>query len=98
MASDLNPRLLSFYRAVSRAAGGIVLAVGLLALAGWLFNIPTLTSLLPGMATMKVNTALGFILCGISLWLLNHEQTKNPIRLLPAACAGIVLLIAMLTL
>jgi PAS domain S-box-containing protein len=98
MASELNSRLLSFYRAVSRAAGGIVLAVGLLALAGWLLDIPTLTSLLPGMATMKANTALGFILSGISLWSLNHGQTKNPIRLLPTGCAGIVLLIAVLTL
>lgn len=98
MASPLNSRLLSFLRDASQAAGGIVLAVGFLVLAGWLLHIPALKSILPGFATMKANTALGFSLCGISLWMLHHEQTKKPIRLLANTCVTIVLLIAVLTL
>ncbi|HXQ36230.1 MAG TPA: PAS domain S-box protein, partial [Anaerolineales bacterium] len=97
MASQLNSRHLSSFRNVSRVASGVVLAVGLLVLVGWLFDIPVLTSILPGRATMKPNTALGFILCGISLWSLNQDQTKKPIRLLANACATIVLLTGALT-
>jgi len=98
MASQLNSRLLSSYRNVSRAAGGFVLAVGFLVLVGGQFDIPALKSMLPGLATMKANTALGFILCGISLWALNHKQTRKPIRFIANACAAIVVLIAVLTL
>lgn len=74
------------------------MAVGLLALAGWLFDIPTLTSIVPGMTTIKANTALGFILCGISLGSHHYVQSKNPIRVVAIACAAVVLLMAVLTL
>ncbi len=98
MASQLNSRLLSSYRNGSRAAGGVVLAVGFLVLVGWQFDIPALKSGLSGLATMKANIALGFILCGISLWSLNYTPTKKPIRIIANACAAIVVLIAALTL
>ncbi|MCI0610646.1 MAG: PAS domain S-box protein [Anaerolineae bacterium] len=94
----MNSHLLSFYRSTSRVASGVVLTVGFLVLAGWLFDIPAFTSILPGLATIKANTALAFILCGISLRALNHKQTKKPIRLFATACAAVVLLIGVLTL
>jgi PAS domain S-box-containing protein len=83
---------------VPRIASIVVFLVGCIVLAGWQFGLPALTSLLPGSATMKANSALGFILCAISLWLLAFEQTKGQARLLANACAIIVLLIAILTL
>jgi len=67
-------------------------------LAGWQLGLPALTSILPGMATMKANSALAFILCAISLWSLQNRQTKRQARLLANACAAVVLLIAVLTL
>ena len=98
MAFELNPRLISFYHIMSRASGGTVLTVGLLVLAGWLWDVPILTSLLPGMATMKANSALGFILSGITLWVHHDRQVSKPGQLLANVCAVMVMLIGGLTL
>src|SRR6188474_2249666 len=83
---------------VPRIASMVVFVVGCIVLIGWQLDLPALTSILPGMATMKANSALAFILCAISLWLLQNRQTKRPARLLANACAAVVLLIAVLTL
>jgi PAS domain S-box-containing protein len=95
---NLNSRLLSFYRSASRAAGGIVFAVGFLVLAGWLFDIPALKSIFPGFATMKANTALAFMLAGSSLWLASTRGENQRIDLLAKACATVTMLIGLLTL
>lgn len=84
MASPLNPRLLSTYRTVSRVASGVVLAVGFLVSVGWLFDILTLKSILPGLATMKANTAIAFILVGASLWLRVNEKSNRQLGILCA--------------
>ncbi len=41
--------------------------IGLAVLAGWHFDIAVLRSIMPGWSTMKVNTAIGFVLCGSGL-------------------------------
>src|SRR5271170_1941423 len=48
-------------------AGFAVLLAGLV-MYGWAFHIEGLKSVLPGLVTMKANTALGIALSGISLW------------------------------
>lgn len=48
----------------------MAVTVSVLALVGWGFKIPVLVSVVPGLATMKVNTALSFILCGFALGVL----------------------------
>ena len=83
---------------VPRIASIVVFVVGCIVLGGWLLGVPALTSILPGMATMKANSALAFILCAIALWSLQNRQTKQQARLLANACAAVVLLIAVLTL
>src|SRR4030095_16234395 len=95
---NLNSRLLSFSRRASRAAGGLVFAVGFLVLVGWLFNIPALKSIFPGFATMKANTALAFMLAGSSLWLASTRGENQRIDLLAKACATVTMLIGLLTL
>jgi len=44
---------------------------------GWMFNIPQLTAVIAGYATMKPVTALCFMLCGASLWLQVRSSTAS---------------------
>lgn len=53
----------------SRAAALVVAAVGVSVLIGWIFDLPALKSVIPGLATMKVNAACAFLVAGTSLWL-----------------------------
>jgi hypothetical protein len=48
------------YRTASHAFSLTAMSLASLALAGWSFEIPALTSLVPGFADMKVTTAFGF--------------------------------------
>ena len=71
---------------VALLAGWIGIAVslaGLAVLVGWLFDVATLKSLVPGLATMKPNTALGFLLGGAGLWLSAAHPRGAP-RVAPA--------------
>jgi hypothetical protein len=51
-------------------AGIFAIASGIIVIAGWVFHIEILKSVFPGLATMKFNTALCFILAGAALILL----------------------------
>src|SRR5450432_117108 len=84
-------------------AGPIAMTVGSLALVGWLLGIGTLTSVLPGFATMKPNTAFCFVLAGFALWLLRVRRAQsdqfNPKHLRWAQfCAALVSLVGLLIL
>lgn len=46
---------------------------GIIVIIGWLFNIQSFKSIFPHLETMKFNTAINFILIGISLFLLTYE-------------------------
>ncbi|MBL0882550.1 MAG: PAS domain-containing sensor histidine kinase [Chitinophagaceae bacterium] len=47
---------------------GVIVVLGFIVLAGWLLKIPLLTSIIPAYATMKVNTAILFILSSLELY------------------------------
>lgn len=53
----------------------LVGAVGVVVLFGWIFGIAAVTTLAPGLASMKVNTACGFLAAGMALWL---SSTPRP--------------------
>ncbi|MBW4438657.1 MAG: PAS domain S-box protein [Pleurocapsa minor GSE-CHR-MK-17-07R] len=73
---------------LSKLAGALVIAIGALALAGWIFGIDVLASLQPGLVTMKINTALCFILAGTGLICLRTRPRVTQVT------AAIVLVIA----
>src|SRR5262245_36295903 len=59
---------------VTPIAAAIAIAGGLLVIAGWAFDINLLTQPIPAASSMKVGTAVAFILIGASLWL--HAKTR----------------------
>ena len=77
---SLDPRRVAGMRALSRALLRVVLLIGGLALAGWLFNLDALKSILPGRVAMNPLTALGFLVAATSLWLLEAESRGFPRR------------------
>lgn len=70
---------ISSLQSVSQGMSIAVTLIGLIVLLGWIFNIPVLKSVWPGLVTMKANTAISFILCGLSLWQLGRKK-KSPSR------------------
>jgi PAS domain S-box-containing protein len=89
----LNPRLISKLKTGAIAASLMAIFVGCLVLVGWMFDIPTFKSIIPGLASMKANTALCFFLSGVSL-LLQATHRKDWIKQL---CAFALVAIALLT-
>ncbi len=61
----------------------LTIAIGLIVLIGWQFDIEALKTVVPGALSMKANTAFCFILSGISLLLIRKNSTlaKTIIRL-----------------
>ena len=74
--SATHLRLLSRLRSLSRLFGFLVLAAGIAVLTGWLMEVQLLKSLIPGLSTMKANTALAFILTGLSI-AFSHDRTTS---------------------
>ena len=87
------------FRFVARIASGIVTAFGtLVLLGGWALNIERFRVVFPGFPSMVPNTALCFILCGLSLRLYGSDIEANWTRYLRVVMAGIVALVGLLSL
>ena len=78
-----------------RCTGGPVIFLGILALTGWALDIPGLTRMLPGQATVKPNTAVALVMAGVGLLCLSRVA---PRRWEVGAAAAVVLAIAAATL
>lgn len=92
-------KLISSLQSLSQKGSLVVLAVGSAVILGWLFNLPVLKTVLPGLVSMKANTALGFIFGGATLWLWHRYPEPNTTqRRWMQGCAALVFLIGFLTL
>jgi PAS domain S-box-containing protein len=78
--------------APARAAAAFSILVGVVCLAGWGFGFQALTSVLPGAAEMKVNTALAAVLCGAALMILADLASKKLERTAQALSTAVLLL------
>ena len=67
----------------ARIGAVLVSVLGAAVIAGWFLEIAALKSVFPGLATMKLNTAAGFLAAGVSLWLI-HSYPAGSRALLPA--------------
>ena len=98
MSMPMRPRTLTGSRSFARAAGAAVILIGGLVLAGWLFDVETLKSIIPGMIAMNPGgTAVAFLLAGVSLWIQSAPASRR-LRAVAMACAGAVVLLALLRL
>jgi PAS domain S-box-containing protein len=67
----------TWFRGSSLFASRVVVAAGALVIVGWVFDIAVLKSVVPGLVTMKVNTALCFMLSGVALGLLSEDPGSS---------------------
>ena len=61
----------SFLNTFARLGAVAVAFIGAAVMVGWLLDIPVVESVLPGLATMKFNSALGLLASGVALFLLH---------------------------
>jgi PAS domain S-box-containing protein len=80
-----------------RYFAGIVIALNSVILLGWILNFDILKHPIPDQFPVEPNTAIGFLLTGISLWLLTDRNTSASRRHVAKACAGVVAFLGMLT-
>ena len=77
------------------------MAVGLLGVIGWAFDIAILKSVIPGQVIIKPNAAIALLLCGSSLWLLRSTDAQLPQGVRKGAgrvLAAVVALVGLLSL
>jgi PAS domain S-box-containing protein len=83
-------------RSIAFALGLVVAGIGTLGLAGWIFDLAALKTVLPGLASMKANTAIGFILGGGALAFVARRRLPSngfpPHRAIALLIGGVALL------
>ena len=57
-------------RKIAKALSLIVIIAGIMVIAGWIFDIGVLKSISPAWVTMKLSTAIAFLLSGITLYFI----------------------------
>lgn len=87
-----NPRLASLLRKLSVISTGLIVALGVLVFAGWIFELPFFIDIQTSF-TMKANTSLLFVVLGAGLWLRATGRSPRAMR----ACAGVIVAVAGLT-
>jgi len=68
----------------------ILMIVGITVLAGWAGNIAVLKSIYPDWAAMNVDTAICFLLAGLTLRVLNNERSNRAAGMMIRICSVII--------
>src|SRR5437879_4826545 len=96
--SPPDPQLISKFQSLSQAASTLVILVGAFVLLGGILGFANMNTMRPGLAQLKAQTAVCFILAGISLRLLRKEASGRLARGVAQACALLVALLGLLAL
>lgn len=100
MTLQCHPRLVARLRSLAGWASVTAFVVGCFVCIGWALDIAVFKNILPGWASMKPTTALGFMLAGAALWFSradSDEQSQPASRFIGRACAGLVVLLGLWT-
>ncbi len=76
-AKEADPNLVAQAMRWSRYCAAATAVLGASVLLGWLFDIALLKSVLPGLVTMKPNTALGLVMAGSALLLMDRPSVSG---------------------
>jgi diguanylate cyclase (GGDEF)-like protein len=79
-------------RRLPRIAACLVGTIACISLAGWILRIPVLTSIFPGVVSMKANTAIAFLLLSGAVCAATQDRWPGWQRLLAVAAAALGLL------
>ena len=100
MTNESDPGIARRLGQFVSACSGFAVVFGLWVLAGWMFHIQIVKSILPGQVAVKANTAACFILIGFALWILRREQPPGAAgwRLAAKIAAGLASVAGLLSL
>ncbi|HEX8648808.1 MAG TPA: response regulator [Thermoleophilaceae bacterium] len=93
-----NPHEASRSRRLAGACGAGAAGIGSIAMSGWITGVDLLKSVVPGLVTMKANTALCLMLCGGALAVLASQRASDRARAAAgagAAAAGLLALVVL---
>ena len=69
--------------------GPISILLGIVVIIGWIFEIQILKTVVPGYMSMKVNTALFFIMSGIAVTLIGKKKAKRTVFVISLLLIGL---------
>lgn len=75
----------------------VTFTIGLLDVAGWIFNISAFKSIMPTWEPMKKITAACFVFASIALVIINLNLTSFLRKVLPGILAGVICLVSLTT-
>jgi signal transduction histidine kinase len=87
--AESDARIVAVLKSLSEIMSVVLILVGFL-IVGWTYDIPVLKSIFPNLVTMKANTAICFVLSGISLWLLQGKRMNRTYSLRIAEMLGLI--------
>jgi PAS domain S-box-containing protein len=93
ISQPLKNNLLLRRNSVPVAASVIVFAIGLLTLAGWIFEIDFLKRIIPGYVFMNPTTSIAFIVSSVTLMLIQKKDAR--LSVFVQVCAGILTLVGL---
>lgn len=94
----IRPDIVLRFKFVSKAAGGVVMLIGLSVALSWICHAAGLGRPLPSLLTVSFSTALSLILCGVALLCLQDELRNAYAYPFAMACASAIVMIGFVTL